>query len=161
MSLKLGILADTHNKVPSSLFDVFQDVELILHAGDVMDEATRNEIESIAPVRLVRGNNDGALSLVYPDHDLVEWQGLRLGMTHGHLFPWGERGLFKMVEYFRLMRPDLIICGHSHAFMDQMVAGTRVVNPGSAGLHWFGRAPSAAILTRHDGDGYEIERVDL
>lgn len=160
MTRKLGIMADTHNQLPPSLAAVFAGVELILHAGDVMDGATLERITAIAPVRAVRGNNDGGLPPEVPDHDLVEFHGLRIGLTHGHLFPWGARGREQMVRRFQAMRPDLIVCGHTHCYGDEMVAGTRVLNPGTAGMRWFGGRPTAVVL-RLDGKVYDIERVEL
>ncbi len=160
MTFKLGILSDTHNRVPANLAQVFAGVEMILHAGDVMTEATLARVAAIAPVRVVRGNNDEALPPEVPDHDLVEFHGIRIGLTHGHLFSWGERGRREMAGHFRPDGARLVVCGHTHCYLDETVDGVRIINPGAAGMHWFGGQPTAVIMTV-DGHVYDIERVEF
>jgi hypothetical protein len=57
--VRLGILADTHGRLPSEVLDVFANVDLILHAGDVGEPAILATLEALAPVTAVYGNVDG------------------------------------------------------------------------------------------------------
>jgi putative phosphoesterase len=66
--IKFGIISDTHIdknfdskclKVLISLIkDAFKDVNEIIHAGDVCDEAFLKELRKIAPTKCVRGDMD-------------------------------------------------------------------------------------------------------
>jgi uncharacterized protein len=156
----IGIMADTHNKVPASLHRAFAGVDLILHAGDFMTQDIRDEIAIIAPLRFVRGNNDYCLPPSYPEHDIVAVDGLTVALTHGHCFPLGKIGLYKMIEHFRPHSPDLIVYGHSHRYSDDVVDRVRLFNPGSAGMRSMDGPPTAAILSL-SGKGFDIERVEL
>ncbi|MCA9469258.1 MAG: metallophosphoesterase family protein, partial [Nitrospira sp.] len=54
----IGVISDTHGLVRPEVFEVFQGVEVILHAGDIGHEEVLRTLETIAPVVAVRGNND-------------------------------------------------------------------------------------------------------
>ena len=55
---KLGIISDTHGRVPDAVFDAFADVDAIIHAGDICAESVLWELESIAKTIAVLGNCD-------------------------------------------------------------------------------------------------------
>ena len=51
----IGLLSDTHIPdavlgLPPELNRIFQDVDLILHAGDIFTSSVLDELESMAPV---------------------------------------------------------------------------------------------------------------
>ena len=52
---KLGIISDTHGRVPDAVFDAFADVDAIIHAGDICAESVLWELESIAKTIAVLG----------------------------------------------------------------------------------------------------------
>ena len=56
--LTVGVMSDTHGLLRPEVFDAFQDVELILHAGDIGGDDILIELQAIAPVLAVRGNMD-------------------------------------------------------------------------------------------------------
>ncbi|MEK6698468.1 MAG: metallophosphoesterase family protein, partial [Nitrospirota bacterium] len=61
--MKVGVLSDTHipvtvKSLPPAIFDIFKDVDLILHAGDVVELSVLDELRAIAPVEAVAGNMD-------------------------------------------------------------------------------------------------------
>ena len=55
--MRLGIISDTHGLLRPQVFEVFREVDLILHAGDV-GEGVLVELSTIAPILAVRGNTD-------------------------------------------------------------------------------------------------------
>ena len=55
---KLGIISDTHGRLPDAVFDAFADVDTIIHAGDICAESVLWELESIAKTIAVLGNCD-------------------------------------------------------------------------------------------------------
>jgi len=54
--VRLGIISDTHGKLPPEVFEVFEAVDHIFHAGDVGSENILTDLEALAPVTAVYGN---------------------------------------------------------------------------------------------------------
>ena len=62
--MKIAVLADTHaprrwKHCPPPVAPYLHAADLILHAGDVCTASVLDELSGYAPVRAVRGNNDG------------------------------------------------------------------------------------------------------
>ncbi|MGD9851400.1 MAG: metallophosphoesterase family protein [Nitrospirales bacterium] len=55
----IGVISDTHGLVRPQVFEVFQGVQLIIHAGDIGNAEVLTKLESIAPVIAVRGTMIG------------------------------------------------------------------------------------------------------
>ena len=133
--LRLVITADTHlprraKALPAPLLDAVDVADVVVHAGDWVDEATLDLLESRA-ARLVGcwGNNDGpGLRARLPEVARVELEGVRLGVVH-------ETGSKQRREermdaaYADL---DVLVFGHSHIPWDTTTPrGMRLLNPGS------------------------------
>ncbi|TFG45856.1 MAG: metallophosphoesterase, partial [Gemmatimonadales bacterium] len=56
--MRLGIISDTHGLLRPEVFEVFREVDHILHAGDIGPLDILTELEAIAPVTAVFGNTD-------------------------------------------------------------------------------------------------------
>ncbi|MGI6097446.1 MAG: metallophosphoesterase family protein [Dethiobacteria bacterium] len=61
--MKVGVLSDTHiptraRALPSRIYEIFADVDMILHAGDIADESVLEELKTLAPIEAVAGNTD-------------------------------------------------------------------------------------------------------
>jgi putative phosphoesterase len=132
--MRVAVLSDTHSPrhwkgCPPSVAEALDGVDLILHAGDVCLRETLEELEAFAPVRAVRGNNDGADVAAWgaPDTLELELDGLRVAMVHDS-GPKTGRG-----ARLRRLFPDadLVVFGHSHIPWDEVHAGQRAFNPGS------------------------------
>jgi putative phosphoesterase len=60
----VGLISDTHvpvraKEIPKEVFKVFENVDYIVHAGDLVELSVIDELEQIAPVLVVYGNMDG------------------------------------------------------------------------------------------------------
>ena len=60
----VGLISDTHvpkkaRCIPKRVFEIFENVDYIIHAGDLVELAVVDELEQIAPVLAVHGNMDG------------------------------------------------------------------------------------------------------
>ena len=60
----VGLVSDTHipvraRELPRKVFEVFDNVEFMIHAGDLVDLSVIDELEQLAPVLAVYGNMDG------------------------------------------------------------------------------------------------------
>ena len=56
--MKIGILSDTHDLLRPEVTDALQGCDYILHGGDISSQRVLDQLERIAPVKAVRGNND-------------------------------------------------------------------------------------------------------
>ena len=56
--MKIGIISDTHGLLRPEVIEQLKGCRLILHAGDINSQEILDKLEQIAPVRVVRGNND-------------------------------------------------------------------------------------------------------
>jgi uncharacterized protein len=132
--MRVAVLSDTHSprrwrSCPPRVAALVRDVDLILHAGDVCKPGVLDELAGFAPVRVVRGNNDGPDVAAWGAPDVLELDldGLRVAMVHD-AGPATRRAA-RMRHQFPAA--DLVIFGHSHIPMDVTEGGLRLFNPGS------------------------------
>ena len=140
LSLKLGIVSDTHGLVRPELFSLFAGVDAILHAGDVGDDDVLLDLRAIAPTHAVRGNVDGSQ---YPERLKVVFAGKTFGMTHGHLF--AVRGRTEALLH-AFPNANFVLYGHTHQAHFEQIGHVTVINPGSAGPKRFSQPITAGIL---------------
>ena len=135
MTTRLLLLADTHlprraRDLPAQVWTEVESVDLVVHAGDWVDERLLDECEARAR-RLVGvwGNNDhGALRERLPEVARVEVQGLRLGVVHETGAATGREDRCSA----RFPDLDVLVFGHSHIPWDTTsTTGLRLLNPGS------------------------------
>src|SRR5512136_1877372 len=125
--MKVGLVSDTHlsDKVPEAIAKALAGVDLILHAGDLTSLDVLRHLETIAPVTAVQGNMDlpGVL-LDLPLKTIVEADGRRIGLIHGHHVPHPNRVLSQPLDFeamhayllseFRDEGVDCIVYGLTH-----------------------------------------------
>lgn len=110
----IGIISDTHGTLPSLAFTAMEGCDLIIHAGDICDPDILCDLQTLAPVRAVLGNND--YDEYGPDvrrFANFEFEGLRFLVAH---FPQHVKGGITTPR--ALMPgdplPDVSIHGHTH-----------------------------------------------
>lgn len=54
----VGVISDTHGNLPRMAYDALVGSDFIVHAGDICSPNVIPELETIAPVYAVLGNND-------------------------------------------------------------------------------------------------------
>ena len=148
----IGVISDTHGHLPSGVPEVFKNIDLIIHAGDIGDENVLDELSRIAPIVAVRGNMDfGKWTKKLPDEETIEIGPIVLYVRHnsGKLEVDPNRAGFKAV-----------ISGHTHRPEIYEKNGIRFLNPGSASYPKFGN-PASAGLIRIRGDALSIKIVRL
>ncbi len=152
--MKVGILSDTHDLLRPEVIDALQECDYILHGGDISSRKILDQLEQIAPVKAVRGNNDKEWAEQLPLFLDFELGGLRIYMTHK------KKDLPKDLTAY-----DLVIYGHSHQYVSdwQEPVGknrTLLFNPGSCGPRRFVQPITMAIL-RIDPDGWDIKQIQI
>jgi putative phosphoesterase len=140
------LISDTHGQLRARVLEVFDGVDLILHAGDIGNIGIIAELEAVAPVHAVHGNTDSSeIAAQYGESVELELDGVRIAMTHGHLL--GSPTAPALRRQFP--NADVIVYGHTHV---QRIDRGRplVINPGAAGPARFKLKPSVAVLELPD-----------
>ena len=147
--MRLGVIADTHGLLRPEVFEVFEDVDHILHAGDIGPLELLTELETLAPVTAVYGNTDGwDIRSRLPQVAQLELDGFRVVVTHGDQL--GSPNAEKLHTAF----PDaeILVFGHTHRPLLTLVdVVVTVINPGGAGPRRFDLPPSVGILELEPG----------
>jgi putative phosphoesterase len=147
--VRLGVIADTHGLLRPEVFEAFEEVDHILHGGDVGRADILTELEVLAPVTAVFGNTDGPeLRGRLPQVATVRLDGFDIVVTHGDQL--GSPTPEVLHEAF----PDaeIIVYGHTHQPRLELVDRTvTVMNPGSAGPRRFSLPVSVGIVELEPG----------
>jgi putative phosphoesterase len=147
--MRLGIISDTHGKLRPEVFDVFEQVDRILHGGDIGPADLLIELEALAPVTAVYGNTDGSeLRAKLPKVAKLELEGFYVTVTHGDQL--GSPTPAALHRQFP--EAEIIVYGHTHRPLLELVDKTvTVMNPGSAGAARLGLPPSVGIMELEPG----------
>ena len=130
--MKIGIISDTHlDKLSDHLGERiakhFKDVDMILHAGDVVEESVL-DFFSDKEVQLVAGNMDSwEIKQSAPIKQVIQVDGYKLGLIHGWGSPVGiEDRILKEFDDI-----DILVYGHTHHAASFTKQGVYFLNPGS------------------------------
>src|ERR1700687_4269918 len=83
VSMRVGVISDTHGVLRPEAVRALQGVEVIIHPGDVGDPRILAELKKIAPVFAVRGNVDTeAWAQELPITTVVESEGASFYVLH-------------------------------------------------------------------------------
>ncbi|MEJ7648111.1 MAG: metallophosphoesterase [Nakamurella sp.] len=162
MTQRLLLMADTHlpkraRHLPAAVWEEVDRVDVVVHAGDWVEPALLDELESRAP-RVIGcwGNNDGAeLRERLPERADVTLEGMRFTVVHETGQSTGRD------ERMARLYPDtdVLVFGHSHIPWDTTAStGLRLLNPGSPTDRR--RQPHCTYLTATVSDG-SLELVEL
>ncbi|MDD5127620.1 MAG: metallophosphoesterase family protein [Dehalococcoidales bacterium] len=143
---RICVLGDTHVRHWQQLSKVIKSAisgaDYILHLGDYVSLELLETFKKLNNFHGVTGNHDGpTLKALIPEKDIIEIEGRRLGLVHGHgCFLQGgmRRGLLKR---FRGEKLDAILYGHTHRMKNTIARDTLFFNPGSA----VGRFPASRL----------------
>ena len=151
MTTRIGVIADTHcpefvDRLPPRVFEIFDGVDLVIHAGDIDSEETLATLRRLAPVEAVRGDHDRSLAALQASRE-VQVEGKRIVIVHGNRSRWLEepntllwtlslgyftphRGLPRALRR-RFPDADAIVFGHTHRPYAEVIDGALLFNPGA------------------------------
>ncbi|MHC6225173.1 metallophosphoesterase family protein [Pseudomonas sp. X10] len=136
--MKVGVISDTHGLLRPEALAALEGCERIIHAGDIGKAEILDQLAAIAPLHVVRGNNDltAPWAEAIADHlrfDLDGWQALLV-----HDIADAPALLDESVR--------LVISGHSHKPLIEWRGERLYLNPGSAGPRRFKLPVTLALL---------------
>ncbi len=134
-NLNVLVISDTHSRhveqLPKKLLSAAKEADLIIHLGDFANMETYDYFKQTGKLCGVAGNHDPQeVKQELPRQDILEINGLRIGMTHGCTVPFGSQR--KLRERFYGEKLDAILYGHTHIIRKELVDGILYFNPGSA-----------------------------
>jgi hypothetical protein len=130
----VGLISDTHIPVrarciPKGVFRVFENVDYIIHAGDLVELAVLDELEQLAPVLAVHGNMDGPeVSGVLPKLNQLKIFNWKIGVKHD---PGTGYGMGKMRDVAKQNGFNVFVYGHTHSSKIKWEEKILYINPGS------------------------------
>ncbi|MEU0052291.1 metallophosphoesterase [Streptomyces sp. NPDC006184] len=133
--MRLLVMSDTHlpkraKRLPEQLLAELPHADAVLHAGDWVDTATLDLLQSRSRRLIgVYGNNDGPeLRARLPEVAHAELGGLRFAVVHETGPAQGREARCAA----RFPGVDVLVFGHSHIPWDTTApGGLRLLNPGS------------------------------
>ena len=149
---KIGIISDTHGLIRQSVVKSFNDVDLIVHAGDVGKPEVLETLQDITRVYPVRGNVDGGKwTDNLPFTEVVKVGQVFLYVLHDV----NALDLDPVAAGF-----NAVISGHSHVPKIEERNGVLFLNPGSAGPKRV-RYPVSIAFLYVNGASMDTEIVEL
>ena len=130
----VGLISDTHvpkrvHDLPKKVFEIFEKVDYIVHAGDLVELAVVDELEQIAPVLAVQGNMDGVeVTDAFPRMNSLKVLDWKIGVMHD---PDVAFGFDKMRELVNQNGFNVFVYGHTHVANVTWEGNTLYINPGS------------------------------
>jgi putative phosphoesterase len=141
--MRIGLISDTHGLVRPEALQALAGVDRIIHAGDVGGAAVIEALSDIAPVDVVRGNNDkDPWGAQLPGWLALEFEGVNIHVLHD----LKEIDVDPAAAGFRV-----VIAGHSHKPVVTERDDVLFVNPGSAGPRRFSLPVTVGYLMVTDG----------
>jgi uncharacterized protein len=150
--MKIGVISDTHGSVTAwhrVMETVFNNVDMILHAGDLFYYGPRNPVpEGYAPGDLAKAMNELEIPLIVAKGNcdsevdqlvlnvplqnpfaFCQIGALRILVNHGH-----ELDDEQKISLAHKWKIDLMVCGHTHLSRLTRDRGVVLLNPGSPAL---------------------------
>jgi hypothetical protein len=142
-AVRVGLISDTHGLLRPEALDFLAGCDHIVHGGDIGNSGILDRLGELAPLTVVRGNNDrDAWARAIPVSARLDVGGLSLHVIHDVK----ELDIDPVAEGVRV-----VVSGHSHRPGQVERAGVLYINPGSAGRRRFSLPISAAELVIEGG----------
>ena len=153
--MRLVVLSDSHgSREPLKYIrENYGDADFIIHCGDIClpKEFAEGFIQ-------VAGNCDDPSR--YPMAELLQLEGHRILITHGHTFFSGRNVNYEaLARCARRNECDILFFGHSHIYCDQEFEGIRLLNPGSISANRDMTPPSFMVMDISE-DEISVERKE-
>ncbi len=152
--MKIILVSDSHGfREPLDYVrEHHPEADLFVHCGDVCLEK-----KDVPGFLCVAGNHDGSgTERQFPLKRVIEADGHRIYVCHGHLELLGEDRYELMIAHAKREGCDTVFFGHTHRPLDTEKEGIRLLNPGSL---WFNMIDISATYMAVETEG--ILRAEL
>jgi putative phosphoesterase len=179
-STTIGLISDTHYgerlfNIPNKLLDIWSNIDLILHAGDIGEISLLDQLRKIAPIIAVHGNDEPNINKEkLPNQQILSYYSHKLLLWHSHYpDPMEEKAkragiwrpkLDRISDYGKEVGADIVIYGHTHIPMISQIGPILLINPGAlASGSFFTRQMicTVGILKIFSDNHIDIQHYDL
>ena len=144
---RIAVISDTHGLLRPEVIQIVTGCDAIIHGGDINNQKILDQLSALAPLYVIRGNNDKEWAEHLPESITIQIEDCSLFVVHNKKFVPSE-----------LHGIDVVIFGHSHKYAEQMIDGRLWLNPGSCGKRRFDQEITLAILTIN-GKELSVEKI--
>lgn len=171
--MKYYVVSDIHGSTKNltKVLEYFdQDGDYLIVLGDILYHGPRNELpENYQPkivaqmlnerktkIIALRGNCDGEVDQMMLDFPItanylmLPFDGYKIFMTHGHLY---DNSDIKWLD-----QNDVILFGHIHIPLAQVIDQRITLNPGSISIPKMNNVPSFGILENHNFKVLDVDK---
>jgi uncharacterized protein len=149
---RIGLLSDSHGLLRPETMAFLNGSDYIIHGGDIGNPKILEELALLAPVTVVRGNNDkGNWAELLPVNDFLKVGEVLIYILHD----LAELAIEPAAEGVQI-----VVTGHSHKPLVFDREGVLYVNPGSAGPRRF-KLPIAVAEVIVSGSSVSARIVEL
>src|SRR3954469_11569997 len=149
---RVGLISDTHGLLRPEAQAFLEGSDFIIHAGDVGDVQILRQLRALAPLTVIRGNNDTAdWADRIKETEVLRVDGVSIYVVHNI----AELAVDPAAKGFAV-----VVSGHSHRPSVEKKDGVLYVNPGSAGPRRF-KLPIAAAELKIAGAAVQARIVEL
>ncbi|WP_025213376.1 metallophosphoesterase family protein [Pseudomonas brassicacearum] len=136
--MKVGVISDTHGLLRPEAIAALAGCERIIHAGDIGNAGILEQLAAIAPLHVVRGNNDRGADWAEDLADRLQFD----------LCGWPVLLVHDIADVPASLDPGvkLVITGHSHKPSIEWRGERLYLNPGSAGRRRFKLPVTLALV---------------
>ena len=153
MAMRIGLISDTHGLLRPDALAFLQGSDLIVHAGDIGGPEILQALSAIAPLTVVRGNNDrGPWAASIRETEWLQAAGINLYAIHD---------LAQLDVDPAAAGIQVVVSGHSHQPRVDRREGVLYVNPGSPGPRRFRLPISIGELLVGDSGRIDARTVEL
>lgn len=156
--MKILITSDTHGYyVPVSEYILsHDDIDLLIHAGDGIEDVKNIYYETGINYYTVKGNNDYFSNESYDK--IIQILNKKIFITHGHNYKI-DYYFDKILEKSKSLKADITIFGHTHQYYNNYIDNILFLNPGSISLPRDGN--SGFMIIDISNEKFSLERVFL
>lgn len=131
--MKIAVISDTHgnNKDIIEALVSIDKPDMLIHLGDYVEDGEKISKVLGIPITIVAGNGDPGSN--YNEYELVEVNGKRILLTHGHRLNV-VRNLDSLYYKALEMEADIALFGHTHVPVNVIYDDIIIMNPGSPSL---------------------------
>jgi putative phosphoesterase len=149
---RVGLISDTHGLLRPEAVAFLRGSDYIVHAGDIGDAGVLRELERLAPLTVVRGNNDtGPWAQGIAESEVLRVDAISVYVLHN---------LAELAIDPKAAGHRVVVSGHSHKPLVEERGGVLYVNPGSAGPRRF-KLPIAVAELEIAGESVKARLVEL
>ena len=148
--MKILVFSDTHGRTEKAveIYHSLEQIDLIVHLGDLWTDAKRIKDLINAPLICVKGNMDGSFDR--NGYHILDTEFGKIFMAHGHMENV-KQGLDHIMYKAESLDCRAAFFGHTHVPLFHQTEGLYLHKPGSLSLPVGGRKGSYAVATVTEG----------